>query len=57
MRPVIALAILWLTVVALVALVASAHMPQAANSDAALARSIERLVESHSVARALEPSR
>jgi hypothetical protein len=32
-------------------------MPQAANSDAALARSIERLVESHSVARALEPPR
>jgi hypothetical protein len=57
MRPVIPLVVLGLTVVALVALVASAHMPQAAIRDAALARSIERLVESHSVARALEPPR
>jgi hypothetical protein len=50
MRPVIALVILGLTVVGLIALVATAHMHHDPPGDDAFARSIARLVERRSVA-------
>jgi hypothetical protein len=45
MRPVFSLVVLGLTVVALVALVAAAHLPHDALGDDAFARSVARLVE------------